>query len=277
MLRGSSDPRQRGQVGRGDPREGRPSAVDPRMVRLGQEGAQGLSPGSSPHCSDTGVSPPRQPLLEDPFPSRPDPSDSKLLHGHSDDVGRESDTLASPASFPLPPALREPPARSEPDAGASDDGSTSEDSSAAAKKRFDHRNDPRFKRKRVAENKGDVPAPAPAESIAERTRKFMGQRKSTMEYTSPLGGGDDDNTSTSGYNSYNRPPQGRQDPRKRKAVDSNMETPFELPRMELPPLLSQQPPPLPENMAPPKILPEEPEQQLKDVFKTIDPTASPFC
>lgn len=210
------------------------------------------------------------------MPSRPDPSDGDLPHGHTDDVGRECDTLPSPASFPLPPALREPPARSEPDPGASDDGSANEDSSAASKKRFDHRNDPRFKRKRVSETKSDMRAPA-SESIVDRTDKIMGQRKSTMEYTSPLGGADDDSTSSSGYNSYNRPPQGRQDPRKRKAVVSNVEKPFELPRMELPPLLSQQPPPLPEDMAPPKMLPEEPEQQLKDLFKTIDPTASPFC
>ena len=249
--------------------------VDPRVSRIGQDSAQ-VSPGSSPRQNNSGVSPSQQPPLEDPTPPRADPSDDDPSHRPSDSVGREG-----PGSFALPPALRKPPSRSELDPGASDDGSTSEDSSAAAaaaaKKRFDHRNDPRFKRKRAAENKGDMPAPPAQESIEERTRKVMGQRKSTMEYTSPLGGGDDDGGSSSGYNSYNRPPQGRQDPRKRKAVVSNAEASFDLPRMELPPLLSQHPPPLPDSMAPPKILPEEPEQQLKDLFKTIDPTASPFC
>ncbi|XP_076450914.1 uncharacterized protein LOC143286886 isoform X2 [Babylonia areolata] len=266
--RGFSDPRQRGGMPvRGDPREGRPSAADPRISRIGQDSPQSSS--VSPRYNDPTVSPSQQNLLDDPA------SSSKTDMVQSDSVVKDRDSLLGSGSFPLPQALRELPPKSEADPGANDSGSASEDS-ASVKRRFDHRNDPRFKRKRVSENKGEK-TDSTVESSEERNRKLMGQRKSSMEYASPLGGGDDINNSGSSYNSYNRPPQGRQDPRKRKNVASSEEKPFELPRMELPALLSQEPPPLPDNMTTSEMLQEEPEQQLKDLFKTIDPTASPFC
>ncbi|KAK3102531.1 hypothetical protein FSP39_012009 [Pinctada imbricata] len=130
------------------------------------------------------------------------------------------------------------------------------------KPKLDYRNDPRFKRK-------------PA-----------GKRKSSMDYASPLGdeGGSDGST----YSAYTRPQTSNQrqtktdlkvksDPRLSNISDTKT---INSPSREQPsPTSSEQSGllslPLPE--LPPFIPPPEPEINTRDFFKTMDPTASPFC
>ena len=130
------------------------------------------------------------------------------------------------------------------------------------KPKLDYRNDPRFKRK-------------PA-----------GKRKSSMDYASPLGeeGGSDSST----YSAYTRPQTSNQrqtktdlkvksDPRLSNISDTKT---VNSPSREQPsPTSSEQSGllslPLPE--LPPFIPPPEPEINTRDFFKTMDPTASPFC
>lgn len=144
-------------------------------------------------------------------------------------------------------------------------GSEKEVTKDTTKPKLDYRNDPRFKRKPVA-----VSSSSP-ESVGKR---YSGQRKSSTEYSSPLG---ESNTTQeeSGYNSYNRPR-----PPKTQQLNSQASS---VPRTEI------LPPPSSElsthdildslQIMPPPELGEaqQPDKNLKDIFKTIDPTASPFC
>lgn len=131
------------------------------------------------------------------------------------------------------------------------------------KGKFDYRNDPRFRRKPAAESLTSAPN--------QLKRKFIGQRKSSMEYSSPLGGDSDKQDSGSSYNSYNRPQLNSN--KSQNSSDTN-------PRNIKVESVINQPaggvesvPPLPEDLLQPNL----PEPQLKDLFKTFDPTASPFC
>lgn len=169
----------------------------------------------------------------------------------------------------------------------------------SAQPKLDHRNDPRFKRKPAADsNSSQLPPPI---------RKFIGQRKGSMEYSSPLGVEMDKPEQSSGYNSYNRPPNANRQigsgnkPRTSGAdiippnlppltgslplppvsSESLQSDPREMgglselsgvPTSGFPPQISQTSPNLPYQAMPP---PDQP--KLKDLFKTIDPTASPFC
>lgn len=176
----------------------------------------------------------------------------------------------------------------------------------SAQPKLDHRNDPRFKRKPAADsNNSQLPPPI---------RKFIGQRKGSMEYSSPLGVEMDKPEQSSGYNSYNRPPNAnRQMGIGNKPRTSGMDNlpphlppgnpplpppPLPPPPPPPPPVSNESlqsdlrdvgtgdselsapppgfPPPLPQNLPyQPVPLPDQP--KLKDLFKTIDPTASPFC
>ena len=180
------------------------------------------------------------------------------------------DGLVKDTEMSLPSPLREPPLQITPKEQVVSKEASRADEYLPTKKHFNHRNDPRFKRKRVSDSKlvedGDC---------SKKTAGLMGQRKSTMQYTSPLGGNDDDSQSSTNYNSYNQP-HSRTDPRK-KSVPVCTEKTFRSPQMELPLLsLSQQSPPT-SDLGPPELFPEQPQTQLRDLFKKIDPTASPFC
>ena len=144
----------------------------------------------------------------------------------------------------------------------SSEGQTSE------QKKFDHRNNPKFKRK-------------PASALETCEKRFTGQRKSSMEYSSPLGMNDSSVETSSGYNSYNRP--SANPPRRTKPADRDSSTGLAVdagaPAEHN--VLTEQGDGfnLPNMMAPPQITPPQGLQEppLKDLFKSIDPTASPFC
>lgn len=254
------------------------SGLDPRMARLGVGGQrQGLN--SSPRADDSGSSPshptdqayPRNSFVHSRKSSSPSPqssSEDSEIHKAVVTLKSDSTTLLESGQHSVTSGQMDLMPKSEAEGGVSDESSNSEDGTTGKnKKTFDHRNDPRFKRKPAAEKC----------VTSERTKKFIGQRKSSMEYSSPLGGGDDGNTNTeSGYNSYNRPPQGPGRPNLRDRTNTSAVAP-DVSRLE-PSVTSSQQHPSTDAVASPELLPPEPEPlELKDLFRTIDPTASPFC
>lgn len=137
--------------------------------------------------------------------------------------------------------------------------------SDASKKKIDYRNDPRFKRKHISESN------LSPETVGKR---YTGQRKSSTEYSSPLG----EMPATqeqSGYNSYNRPRP--QKPQTQSQAQTPSVTKTEIipsnPDISTHDILDSL-----QIMPPPDMGgPQQPDKNLKDIFKTIDPTASPFC
>ncbi|XP_062596080.1 zinc finger CCCH domain-containing protein 4-like [Saccostrea cucullata] len=130
---------------------------------------------------------------------------------------------------------------------------------SADKPKLDYRNDPRFKRK-------------PA-----------GKRKGSMEYASPLDREEAGQENVSSYNSYNRPPpskppkvdprMNKSDPRtavkqEQKVPQENVGSVLQVAEEEVGGLT----PPGPD-----LAFASETEINTKDFFKTMDPTASPFC
>ncbi|KAK3597631.1 hypothetical protein CHS0354_030182 [Potamilus streckersoni] len=152
-------------------------------------------------------------------------------------------------------------------------------------KKLDHRNDPRFRRKPKELNQtatsGDVSPSSESDSYQNKSppqqptnQNFSGQRKSSMEYSSPLGL-DSSGSDGLGYNSYNKPIPNKPTPQAKQADNRNngqraVVLPIEpesgpsVTTSDILKSLQMQPPP-------------QPDKQLKDIFKTIDPTASPFC
>lgn len=136
--------------------------------------------------------------------------------------------------------------------GGSDSESSSSQASDVSKTKIDYRNDPRFK----------VKIKPSSESTQ---RRYGGQRKGSMEYSSPLDAESEQRDNSGGYNSYNRPPvnnpktSGKQDQRKSDPRVKNESESLSVP--ELPAFI----PPQEENIS------------TKRFFKQMDPTASPFC
>lgn len=136
------------------------------------------------------------------------------------------------------------------------------------KPKIDYRNDPRFKRKHISESNL---------SPSSIGRRIPEPRKTTTDYSSPLGGESSKSDETDGYNSYNKPrPQKPAAPKSASA-----------PKLKITPDMV---PPASEDisthdildslqiMSPPVMeTSSQPDKHLKDIFKTIDPTASPFC
>lgn len=136
------------------------------------------------------------------------------------------------------------------------------------KPKLDYRNDPRFKRKRIPET---------STSPDTLVKRFSGQRKSSTEYSSPLSGETSQTSEGSGYNSYNRPRPVKQ------PVQTQSQTSVSLTKSETLPSVSPDPTTRDildslQIMPPPRMDEAQgSDKNLKDIFKTIDPTASPFC
>ena len=137
--------------------------------------------------------------------------------------------------------------------GGSDSEGTPSQGGDTSKTKIDYRNDPRFKVKIK-----------PASDSTQR--RYGGQRKGSMEYSSPLDAESEQRDNSGGYNSYNRPPLNnpktsiKQDPRIQR-TDPRVKTESENTIPELPAFI----PPVEENLS------------TKRFFKQMDPTASPFC
>ncbi|XP_075731059.1 uncharacterized protein LOC119181905 isoform X7 [Rhipicephalus microplus] len=102
-------------------------------------------------------------------------------------------------------------------------------------------------------------------------------RKNRMDYASPLSTYESEGDRPSGYSSYQRRPQPRP-----PVLPTDVPTPTAMPQSSMPPAPAIHD--LMPNMPPPAVISDdllfEADQamkSLKDVFKTKDPTASPFC
>ena len=226
--------------------------LDPRMERQCSSG----SPSYSANIPPLSSTPPLDPRMM----SRQSSSDPRL--SKNDIISTDSSSLGKPLDPRLsrvagsdlgPPSVHRqfssPGTREEKDAA----------SSSEQKTKIDYRNDPRFKRKHISESNL---------SPTSAGKRFPEQRKTTTEYSSPLGG-DSSQSEDSGYNSYNRQRVSKQTPQHslQKLTESVPMPSEEISTHDI--LDSLQ------IMSPPVL--EKPDKNLKDIFKTIDPTASPFC
>lgn len=152
---------------------------------------------------------------------------------------------------------------------------TSAESNSEPKK-LDYRNDPRFKRKIK---------PSSDSSSSTVQKRNTGQRKGSMEYSSPLGmDSDNQDSSVSGYNSYNRPPPNtniKSEPRttQNSSVTSNSNLTSTTNSVSSSPSTTTATSIIDKLSIPelPEFIPPPPQVEMKDFFKTMDPTASPFC
>jgi len=146
-----------------------------------------------------------------------------------------------------------------------DEETSGSESQQSSKPKLDYRNDPRFKRKRITESNTNSTGNLSPESSVKR----YGQRKSSTEYSSPLGAESGMKSEDSGYNSYNRPR-----PTKPPVISTSQS---DVVTSAAPNLSTQDILDSLQIMPPPSIEENSSDKNLKDIFKTIDPTASPFC
>jgi hypothetical protein len=140
-------------------------------------------------------------------------------------------------------------------------------------KRLDYRNDPRFRKKKSsvseeapkASEESDQTSPVPEPVYVPKSRRDQ------VDFESPLAASDADDSKGGMYSGYNRPPNDNF----HKAITSGSKDPRSNSRGGMSPPADLTPI-LPEQMEVPPSIPVD-EPSLKDMFKTIDPTASPFC
>ncbi|OWF51923.1 Zinc finger CCCH domain-containing protein 6 [Mizuhopecten yessoensis] len=243
--------------------------LDPRMAR--QMSRDGNATGGLPPKADPRIG--RQ-MAGPPFASSNDMESQRPIDPRS--LQRQGSIGADPRK----PSALDPRRSLQGDMSSGQSSSDSEnkkiDESDTPKPKLDYRNDPRFKRK-----------PA-SESVVHK--RYTGQRKSSMDYSSPLGlDSEDKGEGTSGYNSYHRPPpdSAKHKTDNRGVVKNKLDPRTSKPEGSSSPNVDSSPiPPLPPDgdicmpvalELPPFIPPNALEPQMKDFFKTMDPTASPFC
>lgn len=274
LKAGGGDPRvQRMLSNSGNTMSGVPSRpLDPRLSRQDSSSSAPLPPAPriDPRLgrqNSQDVQPPKSsiPPIINRQSSIPEPKIAGLetlprlpidlglgISGTSDP--RLSKTMELDSSFSLQ--------RQTSQSGNSSDKDSSGDS---PKPKLDYRNDPRFKRKRISE---------PNVSPDPQGKRFTGQRKSSTEYSSPLGG-ESAKPEESGYNSYNRPRHAAKPTTQSQTInvpktDNNAGASPDMTTHEILDSLQIMPPPSIDT-------PQNTDKNLKDIFKTIDPTASPFC
>lgn len=243
--------------------------LDPRLSRQDSNSSTGSSGSVSRHFDPrlarqtSSDSPPMDPRTvnrqssNDPrLPSSPDINNLNIGKVTDPRLAKVLDSEINQMAFQRPV---------NPQRSPSSDKESSSSLSSEPKPKLDYRNDPRFKRKHISESN------LSPETVGKR---YAGQRKSSTEYSSPLG-----ETSSApeqpGYNSYNRPrPQKPQAPPQPQAISvpkpEAMPSNPEITTHDILDSLQIMPPP---DMGGP----QQPDKNLKDIFKTIDPTASPFC
>ncbi|XP_053384197.1 zinc finger CCCH domain-containing protein 4-like [Mercenaria mercenaria] len=256
-------------------------AMDPRLARQDSNSPSAINPASRPfdprlarqnsHDSQPGSrgsTPPIDPRMFNRQPSS-EPKITKLENLPS--LPLDLGLGVSPTSDPRLGKVTEADSVSSVHRQISQPGTSAEKEAARdlPKPKLDYRNDPRFKRKRISD----------ASLSPDITgKRFSGQRKSSTEYSSPLGGDTSQQSEESGYNSYNRPRPVQPQPVQSRPQTTNSSTSSEtVPSASsdvsahdiLDSLQIMPPPGLDETQGSDK--------NLKDIFKTIDPTASPFC
>lgn len=264
-------------------REGRPS----RFSDSRPDNRNENHPDSRTKKAGHAPSPVTQPLLspdgklpELPPLSHSDHSQSKLVL----DVPKPMD-IPKPLDIKLAAGLSD---TKSPEPRYTRQNSKSDSSSSGDSRNLNYRNDPRFKKRPRSDRNsgGDSPrggttpehpaeASPPPAVVTDPRGPLHTQRKANMDYTSPLEAAKDSQNSDS-YDSYSRPPRPIRGNQTKKATTETAEKPpvtvAEVVSTASPITLTVPP----ENMDFPPVS-EVPDVPLKDVFKTIDPTASPFC
>lgn len=195
-----------------------------------------------------------------------------------------ADLLSPPADLKIQKTLSLPPfeaeqqlAQEKSPSWAKQRDSRSNSESSDGDKRLDYRNDPRFRKKKSLSS-DEAPKDEEAEETSQQEPVFK-SRRDQVDFESPLAGQDDNDHKESMYSGYNRPPNenfhkailsgSKSDPRnngRSRGLSPNVSEPSDMASSII----------LPEQMEVPPSVPLE-EPSLKDMFKTIDPTASPFC
>lgn len=254
-----------------DPRSSGTSVVrsnDPRFSRQFSQDSSGLGGGTSMFLTVPKPNDPRLLSISLTEISSPSPSDilASLQYPTDSISEQKSEVLGTKRQS----SVRDPRSKVTVDnsgqeqnddqstlgrqlSGGSDSEGTPSQGADTSKTKIDYRNDPRFKVKIK-----------PASDSTQR--RYGGQRKGSMEYSSPLDAESEQRDNSGGYNSYNRPPLNnpktsiKQDPRIQRA-DPRVKTESDNTMPELPAFI----PPVEENIS------------TKRFFKQMDPTASPFC
>lgn len=250
-----SDPRTRGRV-------------DPRLSKL-QQPPQPPSPPPPPPPS---LPPPPPPSLP---PTHPKPSDGQpKSFAHA---GRHVGLPSMPS-----PQLRDrlpPQVSTASNSSRTNASESTKTSGSKAAKRIEHR------KKSTDDAKEEAAVPNTSDG-PPKPKGGSFQRRSSLDYASPLGYNDSDSSSVQpGYNSYSRRPQ-RSLPKQQANTPAAQSAALNSTPVPSPPSVKTSPHPEVEEgqEANPDLAASEEDlfnaalnASLKDVFKTIDPTASPFC